>query len=150
MWLSKTGIQTTLICVVSFYHYSNIQPAQYKLNEWHGCWYGDMASIYCLSKKCLMKICTILVLHYRVTKLSIPGHQTLVHRDAMQILSYDAQYPFFSDQIHWIPPSFPWHNRASAWLSLHVRASNHHWCLSIDSLLYCLTRNLGPKCTFVL
>ena len=33
-------------------------------------------------------------------------------------------------------PSFPWHNWVSAWLNLHVRASDYHWCPIIDCLLY--------------
>ena len=47
----------------------------------------------------------------------------------------DARAPFFSRRIRWTPPSFPWHNRVSAWLSLRVRASNYYWCPSIDSFL---------------
>ena len=33
----------------------------------------------------------------------------------------DAQASFFSRRIRWTPPSFLWHNRVSAWLSLCVR-----------------------------
>ena len=47
----------------------------------------------------------------------------------------DDRAPFFSRWIRWTPPSFQWHNPVSAWLSLHVRASNYCWCPNIDYFL---------------
>ena len=48
----------------------------------------------------------------------------------------DARAPFLSRRIRWTPPSFPWHNRVSAWLSLRVRASDYGWCPNIHRFLY--------------
>ena len=48
----------------------------------------------------------------------------------------DARTPFLSRRIRWTPPSFPWHNRVSAWLSLRVRASDYGWCPNIHRFLY--------------
>ena len=48
----------------------------------------------------------------------------------------DARASFLSRRIRWTPPSFPWHNRVSAWLSLRVRASDYGWCPNIDRFLY--------------
>ena len=51
-----------------------------------------------------------------------------------------SSFIFFSRWIRWTPPSFPWHNRVSAWLSLRVRASDYRWWPSMDGLLYLETR----------
>ena len=54
----------------------------------------------------------------------------------LALAGIDARAPFFSRRIRWTPPSFPWHNRVSAWLSLRVRASDYGWCPNIDRFLY--------------
>ena len=53
----------------------------------------------------------------------------------LALAGIDARAPFFSRRIRWTPPSFPWHNRVSAWLSLRVRASDYGWCPNIDRFL---------------
>ena len=53
----------------------------------------------------------------------------------LALAGIDARAPFFSRRIRWTPPSFPWHNRVSVWLSLRVRASDYGWCPNIDRFL---------------
>ena len=60
----------------------------------------------------------------------------------LALAGIDARAPFFSRRIRWTPPSFPWHNRVSAWLSLRVRASDYGWCPNIDRFLYLRKRTV--------